>query len=437
MTDALRPYQEVGRDFLASKTRALLADEMRVGKTPQAILAARKVDAKRILVVCPAIAVPQWVNELKRWGGYEAMNIAKRGTDDYVAGCHIIVSSYDRAANNKDWLCDHEWDVLVVDEGHYCKNPRAQRTRMVYGKDGIGYGARHIWTLSGTPAPNHAGELYPMLAAFGAVKMSYSAYCKRYCYLDHTFKPIGTKRSAIPELKEILGKVMLRRTRKDVAPEMPAIGFDFLAVQPDLNHIDALMREANVTEIDARGQIAELQRLFAAGVTPERLEASAPHFIAARVYTALAKVTALADEIQFSIAAGLYKQTVVFGFYTMPIKLLAETLKQRGIDAETIYGGTPEKRRQVIQNRFKEGRCEVICANLVAAGTAIDLSMADHGYFIELDWVPGNNMQAANRLVSMMKNTPVTFDVVTWAGSPDEHVQRSLARKVSELSNLY
>ena len=54
----LRPYQEVGRDFLAARRHALLADEMRVGKTPQAILAAEKVGAQRTLVVCPAIAVP-------------------------------------------------------------------------------------------------------------------------------------------------------------------------------------------------------------------------------------------------------------------------------------------------------------------------------------------------------------------------------------------
>ena len=60
MTLALRPYQEIGRDFLAARRHALLADAMRVGKTPQAILAAAKLSASKAIVVCPAIAVPQW-----------------------------------------------------------------------------------------------------------------------------------------------------------------------------------------------------------------------------------------------------------------------------------------------------------------------------------------------------------------------------------------
>ena len=79
----------------------------------------------------------------------------------------------------------------------------------------------------------------------------------------------------------------------------------------------------------------------------------------------------------------------------------------------------------------------MICANILTAGTAIDLSAASHGYFLELDWVPGNNTQAANRLVSMGKDEPVTFDVVTWPGSVDDAVQRILLTRTRQLSKLY
>jgi hypothetical protein len=53
-----------------------------------------------------------------------------------------------------------------------------------------------------------------------------------------------------------------------------------------------------------------------------------------------------------------------------------------------------------------------------------------------LDWVPGNNAQAANRLISMEKEEKVTFDVVTWPGSTDDRVQKILLRRVAELSKL-
>ena len=93
----LRPYQEVGRDFLAARTKALLADEMRVGKTPQAIVAAAKCGAQRILVVCPAIAVPQWKQEFIRWWP-ENLDLPE-----------ATVLSYDKARSTVDTLKSKRW----------------------------------------------------------------------------------------------------------------------------------------------------------------------------------------------------------------------------------------------------------------------------------------------------------------------------------------
>ena len=78
-----------------------------------------------------------------------------------------------------------------------------------------------------------------------------------------------------------------------------------------------------------------------------------------------------------------------------------------------------------------------MCANILAAGTTIDLSAARHAYFLELDWVPGNNVQAASRLVSMGKLDPVTCDVVTWPGSFDDKLHRTLLTRTRELSKLF
>jgi hypothetical protein len=129
-------------------------------------------------------------------------------------------------------------DVFIPDEAHFAKNPEAKRTKMVYGKGGFSWMAGATWPLSGTPAPKHAAELWCMLRAFGVVGMSYGDFIRRYCTVDWmSGKPNGTKVEMIPELKALLATVMLRRTRKQVAPEMPDIGFDFLEVKigADLN----------------------------------------------------------------------------------------------------------------------------------------------------------------------------------------------------------
>lgn len=407
-----RPYQITGRDFLASHTRALLADEMRVGKTPQAILAAEQLGALDVLVLCPAIAAPHWYREWDRWTTVDA---------------RVTALSYDKARNlwKSGDLYHERWDVLVVDEAHFCKNPQAERTKMVYGKTGLGRQAGNIWALSGTPAPKHAGELWPMLRAFGVTSMSYDDFTERYCTSYWDVRRMercitGTRIDRIPELKELLAGVMLRRTRKEVAPEMPDIDFQFLEVEPTPG-VDLSFPPALFGDDDA---------LLAA------MEGSPQADTENRQAVALAKVPALVDEVTFAIENNLLRQAVVFGWHKEPLQVLSHRLNLRGIRCDLITGDTPPKKRELVQADFRKGITQVIAANILAAGTAIDLSSASHAYMIEMDWVPGNNMQAVNRLVSMEKVEPVTVDVVTSPGTVDDRVQRVLVRRVNEINQL-
>ena len=404
----LRPYQEEGVEFLAARRHALLADEMRLGKTPQAIRAACAVQARNVLVVCPAIAVQQWRQEFTRWW----------------TGCappHLIVRSYDRAKMEREQLLAEQWDVTVVDECHFAKNPEAQRTKLVYGKDGLGWVSKRMWALSGTPAPKNAAELWPMLRAFGVTGMTYAEFVRRYCYCKpDTIVPMGTRVSMIPELRLLLTRVMLRRKRREVAPDMPDISYSFLNVEP-VSHAD----------LDIPADSFSDEQL---GAWLESNPSADPED---RIAVAKAKALPLVEDIMFALENELYAQTVVFGWHTEPLQLVAKALQERGVQTGLITGQTGDAARQAHQTDFREGRTQVIVANILAAGTAIDLSAASHGYFLELDWVSGNNVQAANRLVSMDKVEKVTFDVVTWLGSVDDRVQRSLLRRVKELAILY
>lgn len=56
-------YQLEGAAFLAARRRALLCDEMGLGKSGQAVMAARRIGAERVLVLCPAAVVPNWHRE--------------------------------------------------------------------------------------------------------------------------------------------------------------------------------------------------------------------------------------------------------------------------------------------------------------------------------------------------------------------------------------
>jgi SNF2 family DNA or RNA helicase len=381
---------------------------MRVGKTAQAILAAHKIGADNILVVCPAIACTHWVREFRKWWPGSILPQA-------------VVQSYDKAKINSEYLLAQRWDIVIVDECHFAKNPEAQRTKLIYGKDGLGWHTERMWALSGTPAPKHAGELWPMLAAFGITNLSYAEFTRRYCTIDSwTLRITGTKERMIPELRALLFTVMLRRKRSEVAPDMPDIDFQFLEVQPvsqaDLHGTPTGLNDEQLLDWVQRHPTADRED---------------------RIAVAQAKALPLVENICFNLENDLLKQTVVFGWHIEPLAAVVAGLRQRGLSVDLLNGSTPQRQRAEIQDAFRQGKLQVVVANILAAGTAIDLSAARHAYFLELDWVPGNNLQAANRLISMEKSDKVTVDVVTWPGSVDDRVQRVLLQRAQQLGKLY
>lgn len=401
MTLTPRPYQIEGRDFLAGRTHALLADEMRVGKTGQAILAAEKIGAGAVLVLCPAIAVPVWRDAWREWG----------------ATGNLEAYSYDYAIRHPE-VVRRPWDVFIADECHFARNPLAQRTDLVYGKDGAAWHAKRTWALSGTPVLRHAGEVWAMGRAFGYIGARYEDFVAAYCYVDRlTQRVLGTKMHKADELNALLAKFMLRRTRKQVAPDMPEIAFNYLPIQGK-----------PPKGIDFAGTDEEYLAW---------MEGNATHDAELRIATALAKVEPLSREIAFAIENALLDRVVVFGHHAEPLQAMVMELIQKDLRVETITGATPATVRQKVQAAFRSGECQVLVANILAAGTAIDLSSASHAYFLELDWLPANNAQAASRLVNLEKRAPVTCDVATWPGSQDDRMVRLLTRRAQEISRLY
>lgn len=397
-----RPYQIVGRDFLAEKRCALLADQMRVGKTPQAIMAADRIGAERILVLCPAIATYQWAVQWAEWSSRAPAVILDSTGGRFSGFKGVLISSYNRALMNLEALkAGPKWDLFIPDEAHFAKAPTAQRTSMVYGRKGIGWNAERLWALTGTPAPNHAGEMWAMLRAFGVIKASYDDFVRYFCIYDERRNRFhGNKKQHLAELRELIKPFTLRRTLREVAPDMPRISYNFYVVKPED------MTDLNTDDPE---QVAEQDRIA----------------------VALAKVPVLAEEIAENLAAQEYTQTVVFGYHVEPLRELVAALGERGIDAATLTGRDSPRKRANVQEAFKMGVLPVIAAQMIAAGVAVDLSAAQHCYMLELDWVPDNNAQAAHRLVNMQTQDPVTVDILSWPNTKDDIVQRRIMKKVS------
>lgn len=422
----LKNFQHEGVRFLCDRSRALLADQMGLGKSAQVIRALDCFGNTSPLIVCPAIAREHWRRQFDLWG---------------MQGHWPVIVSYDEVRTRLHNLNKERWSALIIDEVHFTKNMKARRTQAVWGKIGVARQAQRIWALSGTPAPNHYGELYPMLKACGRWKGTYDDFIARFCCRDDMGKVVGNRMEFVDELRDILGGFMLRRHKRTVAPDLPPISVRPWYVKPDPELLDIIRpvdgeRLWDQARQEERALKDALSKLRPAERMPYLAE-TMPHYATWRRVSGILKTPAVLDTVLFEMENQLMDKVVIYAYHRDPIVLLRDLLKAKGINVAAVWGGTSDKKKTAAQDKFKRWHRGVFIGQIQAAGTAIDLTSAHHGIMLEKDWVPGNNAQAMERMHRWGQEHPVTIRDVTISGGVDEIVSATLDRKMRELSALF
>jgi SNF2 family DNA or RNA helicase len=441
------PYQIEAAQWAAQRRDSLIGDSPGLGKTASAIRACDLVGAENILVVAPASVRIQWGREFERFSPMDRpMQICFPPILPNLSG--VVILFYDQVVNHLERLMSVRWQCLVIDECHYLKSryitgrkTSGYRTKAIYG-----FGKRfpglitvcdRVIRLSGTPAPNHAGELYTHLKSAGIVDYPYWDYLARFCEgfdSEHGFR--FTKHRNIPELQALLKPFMLRRTKAEVQPNLKepmfetitvprsdaAMAPEFLAMIPQLVQADAQLQEA--LSGDNESQLATLESMASSLATLRR-------------FTLMAKLPAIAEQIEEDLTTNQIPKLVVFGIHKIGVRWLAEKLKR--FHPLTISGDTPAEKRQPNIDQFQiDDSVRLIIGNIAAMGTGVDglQNVCDEAIFCELDWVPSANAQAIMRLCRIGQKNPVRARVFSLYNSVDEHVQDTLTRKVKELSKI-
>jgi SWI/SNF-related matrix-associated actin-dependent regulator 1 of chromatin subfamily A len=437
---ALFPYQEQGAAWLATKARAYLADEMRLGKSAQAIRAADTVHADSILVLCPAVARINWTREFQQFARRFRTITPVLSAADLNTQADVIVSSYELSPG----LPARQWDLLIADEAHYLKSLDAARAKTVLGANGLVHAAARTWFLSGTPTPNNPSELWTVLYVSGVTRLGFDQFVSRYCKGRHTpygFKITGEQN--IGELREAIKPFLLRRTKAQVRPEMPQVLISHVTVEPGPVDLEAnfliqwLGAGGNAGVMNAVAN--EHAKVVNAWKTPAgfaALEAIAESTPIYRRYVGLQKIEPVAELVRAQLEADPKMKIVLFAWHRDVINGLRLALQ--GFGPVTLYGGTPpEKRQRNIDNFNNNPKTRVFIGNILAAGTAIPLTGAHHGLIVEPSWVPGDNAQAIMRMDGPMQTEQITVQMVSIAGTIDEDIQRANVLKTKMQSALF
>jgi SWI/SNF-related matrix-associated actin-dependent regulator 1 of chromatin subfamily A len=461
---ALFPYQMEGAKFLVENKQALLSHEMGLGKSCMAIIACDLVNATDILVVCPANLRINWSREFERFSKVNrpVTIIANSKTQLPPSGVSIV--SYDLLVSSEALRAAYrkrKHDVLILDEAHYLKERTAKRTKAIYGhgkNPGIMHSATHTWRLSGTPMPNNPSELYTHLKSMGQEARNYWDFVAEYCdgfESNFGFKITGAKQSAIPKLRSVLGRVMLRRKKEDVALQLPKITFQEVTVPK--GHVDLdpwfyenwrLLGEADVGIPLFLEQLAKQDQTLRASLLAIRdghhfnsgdalrlIESYSKSTSTLRRWIGLAKLNACLDIIEEELASGAIDKLVIFAMHQQVIELTRVRLRK--YNCVTLFGGTPVGKRQSNIDRFQnDPKTRVFIGQVVAAGVGITLTSAAEVCFLESSWVPADNAQAAMRVHRVGQKRPVRCRFFVCADTVDEQVMRVVAQKSRDITKI-
>src|SRR4030066_1237078 len=219
----LFPFQKAGVQFIENTNgRTLIADEMGLGKTLQSIAYCQLHAEKRpILVICPATLKLNWQREFKKWTDIKSYVINSQDLKYQLPIYEAYIINYDIVGKMEEMLKKMKFQVMILDEAHYLKNPKALRSKAI---NGLNKTIPHILALTGTPILNRPVEIFNILKMLSPQNFgNYFDFVKRYC--GATYGRWGMDVSGATNIQELSDKlrstVMIRREKKDVLTELP------------------------------------------------------------------------------------------------------------------------------------------------------------------------------------------------------------------------
>jgi non-specific serine/threonine protein kinase len=441
----LRPYQEAGFQWMQMLDKiswgGCLADDMGLGKTLQAITFLQYIKNNRpslSLVVCPTSLIYNWQLEFDKFAPdlkyyiYYGLGRANEKVDfsDY----DIIITSYGIARNDVEILMDINWEYIILDESQTIKNPDAGITKAL-----MLYKARNKFVLSGTPMQNNTFDLYAQFhflnpGILGSREFFRSEFATQ---IDK-----NNNKDAVNLLKKIIKPFMLRRTKAEVAIDLPektesVIWCEMEEDQKQLyNNYKDFYRGALTQRIANEG-LAKSGVYILEGLLRLRQICDDPRLIKSDMEaqnTKGVKIKELVREIKENI--GNHK-ILIFSQFTEMLGLIRQDLDHDNISYAYLDGSTNiQKRKNQIEDFQNNEEMKIFLISLKAGGIGLNLTSADYVYIVDPWWNPAVEQQAIDRAHRIgQKNNIFAYKMIC-KGTVEEKILHLQEKKLSMTKDI-
>ncbi|PPI10318.1 helicase [Rathayibacter sp. AY1D2] len=406
----------------------LLADEPGLGKTAQSLLAASVVGAYPLLAVVPNVVKMNWAREVEHWTPQRRATVIHGDGGTLDAFADVVIVNYDILDRHIGWLGSLGFRGMVVDEAHFIKNLRSQRSQSVLAlasrirETTPGHDPLMI-ALTGTPLINDVDDFRAIWRFLGWIDETKPGPELMGRLEETGLTPADT--GFYPEAREaVIDLGIVRRKKIDVAADLPSKRIVDLPVELD----DDLGRSIQKAERELGARMLQRFRAVTSSITHEldddererfirivaqsELEESKSAKTGENVFTMVRRIgqakAALAADYASQLARSVGK-VVFFAKHIDVMDQAEDTFEKRELTSVSIRGDQTAAFRQTQIDAFNEDPdVSVAVCSLTAAGVGVNLQASSNVVLAELSWTSAEQTQAIDRVHRIGQEEPVT-----------------------------
>ncbi|UVE19701.1 SNF2-related protein [Pseudomonas sp. LS44] len=438
----LRPYQLEGLSWMQILRElgagGVLGDDMGLGKTLQSLAhllvekQAGRLD-RPALVVMPTSLIPNWQDEAAHFAPQLrvlTLQGPQRHTDFARLGDYdLLLTTYALLPRDIQQLREQPLHVLILDEAQFIKNPTSKAAHAARELN-----ARQRLCLTGTPLENHLGELWSL---FHFLMPGWLGDSKQFTRDYRTPIEKHGDHARLVHLKARIKPFLLRRTKEEVAKELPAKSeivqwIELSEAQRDVYETVRLAMDRKVREEIQRKGLARSQVVILDALLKLRqvccdlrlVKQDAPR---RKAGSHSSKLDSLMEMLSELLAEG--RRVLLFSQFTSMLALIEEELQRRGLTYVQITGATRDRRTPV--QRFQQGEVPLFLISLKAGGTGLNLTAADTVIHYDPWWNPASENQATDRAYRIGQTKPVFVYKLIARGTVEEKIQQLQQHKAA------
>jgi SNF2 family DNA or RNA helicase len=430
--------EAAGTVLRAMRGRAILADEVGLGKTIEAALVASELRlrglAARTLILVPVGLVQQWQEELDRKFGLPSALVQGGGFLDVGGSVEqpLVIASLAAARRPplRDAATGTAWDLVIVDEAHRLKNPHSASARLVRALR-----TRYLLLLTATPVENRLDDLFQLV---NLVRPGHLGTPKDFRAQHGPARASAEPARNLAALQRRTREVMVRHRRSELAAMLPRRLAETLCVQPTAEEAELYASVSDRVRLEGRGA-SPARRLALRGV--QRLAGSSPRALAPSLekvgWTDLArladkidgteKARVLVELLRRHRAAG--DKVVVFTAFRQTLGYLADLLATADLPAATYHGGLRRREKEEAIRSFREELPVLLTTE--AAGEGRNLQFCHVMINVDLPWNPMQIEQRLGRIHRIGQDREVLLTNLVTRGTVEERILGVLEAKIN------